>query len=250
LRGVARSRGGTLLSTEYINNRQLLRWRCGNDHIWEAAAASVKPDKFKKGTWCPFCPRPNKGRAARLTIDEMKQIATARGGQCLSETYVNGATKLKWRCAEDHEWEAQPTQVKRGTWCPDCAGTKKLSLELLQDEARRHGGKLLSTEYLDSHSPLLWECQEGHRWEATAAKVRYGTWCPQCAGKARLSIEEMQALAGSRGGKCLSKRYVNNRTPLKWRCAKGHVWKASPNMIKPSGYGERGTWCPTCARVK
>ena len=28
----------------------------------------------------------------------------------------------------------------------------------------------------------------------------------------KLTIEEMQEIAGSRGGKCLSKKYVNNRT--------------------------------------
>jgi hypothetical protein len=32
----------------------------------------------------------------------------------------------------------------------------------------------------------------------------------------------MRALAGDRGGECLSDRYINNRTKLAWRCATGH----------------------------
>jgi len=59
----------------------------------------------------------------------------------------------------------------------------------------------------------------------------------------------MTELARSYGGECLSTRYINLTTPLKWRCAEGHVWKAAPSMVKPSGYQERGTWCPECAKA-
>ena len=38
----------------------------------------------------------------------------------------------------------------------------------------------------------------------------------------KLTIEQMQALARKHRGKCFSKRYVNNRTKLRWQCAKGH----------------------------
>jgi len=236
------------LSKEYVNVREPLLWRCGNGHRWQAPAGTVKPSGFRMGSWCPICPRRNKGKPARLTIEEMRQIASERGGECRSESYLNCNTKLKWRCAEGHEWEAKPGSVKHGTWCPVCAGTQKLTLKSLQEEAKSRGGRLLSTEYVDSHSSLLWKCKEGHKWEAAASKIRYGTWCPQCAGKARLSLDEMHALAAARGGKCLSKRYLNLVTPLRWRCAKGHVWKAAPGMVKPSGYQEQGTWCPRCAQ--
>jgi len=45
----------------------------------------------------------------------------------------------------------------------------------------------------------------------------------------KLTIKEMQEIAESRGGKCLSKEYVNNYTKLKWQCDEGHTWKATPN---------------------
>ena len=98
--------------------------------------------------------------------------------------------------------KAKPAFVKSGTWCPACSGRQKLTLEMLQDEAVERGGRLLTTEYADAHSPLRWECAEGHQWDAAASKVRYGTWCPYCARKARLNIEEMRELARSYGGEC------------------------------------------------
>lgn len=54
----------------------------------------------------------------------------------------------------------------------------------------------------------------------------------------------MQELAKSRGGKCLSDKYINNRTKLRWQCNEGHIWKSTPNSIK------NGSWCPICSRRK
>ena len=56
----------------------------------------------------------------------------------------------------------------------------------------------------------------------------------------RRKIEEMRAIAEWRGGGCLSSRYVNARTKLRWQCEKGHIWEAVPYAVKT------GTWCPVC----
>ena len=56
-------------------------------------------------------------------------------------------------------------------------------------------------------------------------------------------LEEMRALAVSRGGVCLSDAYESSLDALRWRCARGHTWDATPNSI------QRGSWCPRCARV-
>ena len=248
LRKIARARGGLLISRLYVNNSEPLIWSCAAGHVWLAPATQVKPGRFTKGTWCPSCPRSYKGRRW-LSIEDMQHLAGDRGGECLSTTYVNSITKLRWRCGEGHEWQARPASVKYGVWCPVCAGTQKLTLESVREEAAKHGGKLLSDEYIGALSPLLWECAEGHRWEVSASGVRGGSWCPHCAGKVRLSIEEMRDRARANGGECLSKRYVNRTTHLRWRCAKGHVWRATPGSVGSTSSQKRGSWCSVCARV-
>lgn len=55
------------------------------------------------------------------TIRDMQELASSRGGQCLSTEYVDTKTKLKWECAFGHEWEATPRLLKAGHWCPECA---------------------------------------------------------------------------------------------------------------------------------
>jgi hypothetical protein len=62
-----------------------------------------------------------------LTIDDMRMAAAFRGGVCLSESMQKGDmwTKLKWRCAEGHEFLASPfTVLIGGYWCPDCEQPK------------------------------------------------------------------------------------------------------------------------------
>ena len=58
-----------------------------------------------------------------------------------------------------------------------------------------------------------------------------------------LGIEDMQAVAAYRGGKCLSTKMTPGDldTQLEWQCAEGHVFKASPRLILLGGH-----WCPDC----
>jgi len=57
-------------------------------------------------------------------------------------------------------------------------------------------------------------------------------------------IEELQKIATSRGGYCLSNIYFNNHTKLLWECNKGHKWKNTSHHILS------GQWCPFCAHNK
>jgi hypothetical protein len=112
----------------------------------------------------------------------------------------------------------------------------------LQDVARQKGGECLSSQYYNQGAKLTWRCSERHVWEATATSVKHGkSWCPHCAGTLRLTIEEMQELARIRGGKCLSDKYVNSETKLRWECAEGHAWDAVPASVKHAKH-----WCPYC----
>lgn len=60
---------------------------------------------------------------SELDIEDMKEAASFRGGECLSENMTRGDlyTPLVWRCHDGHEFSARPyTVLKAGHWCPDC----------------------------------------------------------------------------------------------------------------------------------
>lgn len=230
---LALERGGKCLSDKYINRSIKLKWQCSEGHLWETAAANIL-----QGSWCPKC-----AGKAKLTIEDMGKMAEERGGKCLSDYYVNSATHLKWQCSKGHIWDATPDNVKwGGNWCPTCAGKVKVTIEDMHELARNRGGKCLSNKYINSKTPLEWECLQGHTWYTAPSNIKKGTWCPLCSGKVKQTIEDMHELAKKHDGKCLSSIYFNNKTPLKWQCSKGHIWDAIPKTIKKA-------WCPICAKA-
>jgi hypothetical protein len=181
MRQIAKERGGRCLSDNYINVRTKLLWQCSKGHQWRTTS-----DVIKTGCWCPICGRKKSAEARKLGIEAMRQLAKERGGKCLSKSYVGANTKLLWQCAEGHQWEGIPNNVKRGSWCFYCAQKKrgeirKLDIEEMRQLASERGGKCLSDSYVNIATKLLWECAEGHRWKATPLSIKRGTWCRVCA---------------------------------------------------------------------
>jgi len=54
-------------------------------------------------------------------------------------------------------------------------------LSHMQALAKHKNSKCLSKKYITGKLKLLWECEQGHRWEATPAQIKIGRWCPTCA---------------------------------------------------------------------
>jgi hypothetical protein len=244
LKKVARSRGGDCLSASSAkSSRSKLLWICANGHKWKTRADSVQ-----RGTWCRKCSTYKQ----KNTIDEMRHIAAKRGGQCLSQLYINAQTKLTWKCKNGHIFDATPSHVKQGRWCRICgiqraAKDKSLPMSEIQAIAKSRNGRCLSETY-NSKEKLKWQCDKGHVWKAIVHSVKGGTWCPVCSRvrsrRKPLTIEEMRGIATSRGGLCLSPHYHDTDTKLKWQCENGHIWEALPSSVK------KGHWCAECAGVK
>jgi len=228
---LAAEKNGRCLSEKYINASTRLRWECEKGHSWEAT-----PNSILRGRWCPTC-----GGSRPSTIDEMKQIATERGGWCLSDEYIDSSTKLRWECRLHHIWEATPSEISEGNWCPECNGSALATIEGMHELAAEKGGLCLSDRYVNSSTKLKWQCSKNHTWEETPESIISGSWCPECARARRYTIEGMVELAAEQGGLCLSEKYVNSTTKLTWQCAKGHVWEATPRVVKQGG------WCQECA---
>jgi hypothetical protein len=240
------SRKGLCLSDTYINQKSILKFKCANNHIWEVRGASLKGGK----TWCRFCSghyAANTPELQQQRLNELIEIAASKGGECLSETYVNNNTKVKFKCAKGHVWETGPGQIRAGRWCKRCASVKanewkKDKLETFVKIIEAKGGKCLTTEYINSQvTRLVIECGKGHQWATWPGHVKKGLWCRKCNGSAKHSLSDVIRLAESRGGKCLSENYKNDMSNITWQCNEGHIWDATPNNIK------HGRWCPTCA---
>lgn len=97
-------------------------------------------------------------------------------------------------------------------------------LEELRTIARSRGGQLLENVYVDSYTKMRWRCSAGHEWLATAGNLRNAkSWCRVCAGVDKKRIEEVREAGRSVGLELVSTEYKNAKSPLSWRCERGHA---------------------------
>lgn len=185
-------------------------------------------------------------------LKELQKVAEGRNGKCLSVSYIDNSTKMRWQCSEGHQWFASAASVKHnGTWCPECKG-KRISESRrtpIQDVERLCNGLSLRLHGTDLKASRLYyvvSCNSGHTWLTDLKRLKDGRGCQKCSAKIsgdrlKLTLEQVQASAAARGGRLLSQRYQRSGVRLLWECGTGHRWLANANSIRS------GSWCPVCA---
>ena len=113
----ASSKGGECLSTEYINSKKNLQWKCHDlKHLsWNAPFDRVVGSK----RWCPECAKNQQLPGIELA----KEYAKSKNGECLSTQYINTKTKLQWKCENEKHlswFSSFEHAVTRNQWCPHC----------------------------------------------------------------------------------------------------------------------------------
>jgi hypothetical protein len=123
---------------------------------------------------------------------------------------------------------------------------KRKTIQDAHNLAEKRGFKFLSQEFKNTKTKHLWECGQGHEWNAKFAHIQDGHGCPHCRDYKFLSvvkkhIQDAHNLAKSRDYKFLSTEFKGVMNKYMWGCGKGHEWSASYNTIK-QGHG-----CPHCS---
>ena len=125
---------------------------------------------YNKKRGCPLCAGNQK-----YTLEDCNKTALKKSGKCLSNIYNNSKQeKLEWECKEGHKWHAIYGSVRRGTWCPFCAGNQQKTLEECHEMAKEREGKCLSKIYNNVSENIEWECKEGHTWESCFKNIKNG----------------------------------------------------------------------------
>ena len=116
-------------------------------------------------------------------FEELIEVASGRGFECLSESYLGATTKLSWKCKHGHIWSSTPANIKTGYGCPHCSRKAKKTVHDMCDLAKSRGFSFLSTEYINVMTKHLWACQNGHQWMARPNCIQQGRGCPECSLK-------------------------------------------------------------------
>jgi len=236
----AKENGGKLLSPkkDLVNSRSLLKWECKNGHVFHQNAGLVRTS----GNWCTKCTALNKKNE---TLEKYREWAISKGGKLITKN-VTGYftdTKLEWECANGHKFSATAAHMKQKMGCSICykEEIKNTYLQEVNKIAVSKGGKCVSTEYLNNFTHLEFRCKNGHAFFANANNIKSGWWCKFCSGSAKHDIELFQKIAKDKGGKLLSKEYINVDSSLDWQCKNGHKFHLSGYLVK-----NKNKWCPHC----
>lgn len=126
----------------------------------------------------------------------------------------------------------------------------KFTYKQIKNKFEERGFKLISTEYINAHQKLEYECPIGHKCYNTYNAFNIGGGCLECSGKKKRTYEEIENIFSKEGYTLLTKKeeYRNVKTKVEYKCDKGHT-----NYMKPEHFiyenrhisGRRR--CPTCA---
>ncbi len=95
--------------------------------------------------------------------------------------------------------------------------------------------------FINAKGKILKTCQKclAQKKRAHAQKVKNKVYVKS----PKLSIGDCHKAASGHGGKCLSKKYKDNRGGMLWECSEGHQWSTTFKEIR------RKHWCPNCAGI-
>lgn len=124
-------------------------------------------------------------------------------------------------------------------------GRRKLSLEIIKQEASDRGYEILSLDYVNANEKLLFKCLTcNYEYLQKYSDFYNNHGCPKCAGLNKPTINECKEYAESRGFSILENEYFNNRYKMRFlhkECGREFfmVW----NAFSGSNQG-----CPLCNR--
>jgi rubredoxin len=234
-----------LLSEKYKNSSQKLDILCDKGHAFSMRWNGG----IDKGHGCPYC-----SGVGRPSLQYIKESIKKDGLIVLSEKYVNASKSLSIKCPKGHTFNRRWNRLKKKRDCPHCGKeARKLGVRYIKNKVKNLGIKLISKEYIDSHTKMDFECPRGHTFRAKwNGGIDKGHGCPQCAGNKKLTIIQVRNFVESAGYTLITEEYTNNNTDLKILCDKGHTFYKNYRDFKSGqrcGECHRKNW-PTLESVR
>ena len=221
----------------YINSGSKLKCIC----LDCGAEDSKTWDNIKQNKGCKNCNRLNSKLI--LDIDDMRRSFEELDYVLLTKSYDHNGQKLEYICDQGHSHS-----VTWGNWehnkrrCPYCAGNIKYTFDEVKFIFKSKGFTILDNEYINNHTPINYECSEGHRHQVRLYDLLHGDGCPYCSPgkvKRKLTTEIVREELAKEGYELLSE-YVNNRTKFSYKCLNEHIH----SMTYGGWY--QGRRCPEC----
>lgn len=187
-----------------------------------------------------------------LTIQE---VARRSPDLVSGQKYIRAAALLWWICLAglghpnyQQAWDSH----RSGSGCPVCAklAVAAFHRHSIDEVADRCPDLAPGQTYVGCEEPLLWKCPAGlghPNYPQSYISHSQGHGCPECArltwgASQRLTIEK---IAERCSDLIPGQSYINNHSPLLWKCPVGH-----PDYEQIYNSHQNGRGCPECAYLK
>ncbi|WP_289146180.1 hypothetical protein [uncultured Megamonas sp.] len=184
----------------------------------------------------------------RKTNEEYIEECKQHGYDLPIEEYKGSSMNIKHKCNKcGNVYLQTPHEHLKGSSCPKCHGTHKKTTQEYIKECKQKGYDLPINKYVNATTKIKHKCSKcGNSYLQTPHSHLKGRGCPKCARERTLSsIRKEHATyikdCNKLGIDLPIEYYVNNRTPIKHKCSKGHIYKQTPS------HHLQGQGCPYCA---
>lgn len=216
-----------LLESEYINAKTKMKYHCRICDNYDSISWQI----IQRGCGCSICAIQKIKDKQKLDIEFVKSEFIKYGFTLLDFNYKNTGTPLSCICKCGELTETTLDAVRRGSGCMKCgiesrSKKSKLSYDFVKDYFLQYRYILLEDTYVNWETKMKYRCDKGHinymHWNA----FKNGSRCPDCSPQyKKKTIEFVRNEFEKYGYKLLDDVYINNETPLNYKCPKGHMGK-------------------------
>jgi len=169
-----------LLSTEYNNNDEKLRYKClkkGCGYIGEKILGNLV-----KGGGCSKCAI----KKRTFTYKKVKDLFFNNNMKLLEKTYVNSKQKMKYQCIKEtcgYIGVKTVSDLLQEYGCPRCAKVAKYTYKQVKKIFLDNNMKLLNKEYKNNREKLKYKCLNancGHVGEKLLSNLLQRCGCINC----------------------------------------------------------------------
>jgi very-short-patch-repair endonuclease len=224
--------GYTCLEDTYINTRTKMNVMCDKDHL-----CFTKLNSYTNGYRCLKCSGKQK-----YTISDVRDYLKTFNYRCLTNTYKNALSRLEIVCDKDHISFMTFANFKNsGSRCLECSGKKKYTIKDVKDYLAEFNYTCLEDVYVGANEKMRFVCDKNHHYITTFSSIKSGgKRCLQCCINLKHTISSVKDYVTEFNYICLEDNYINNKTKMKFKCDKGHLFKMRVSCLK------NNVRCPKC----
>lgn len=164
-----------LLEEKYKNCNTPMRYmcKCGNQ-------SKITFSNFRAGHRCRQCGDRKIREKLQLTFEYVEAFFKEQGCELLETEYINSKTKMRYKCSCGGISEIIFNHFKKGHRCDKCGGTKRLTLEYVEQYFLDNDCELLEKIYINNRTEMKYRCSCGNISKATFNKFQNGKRCWKC----------------------------------------------------------------------